>query len=558
MIFPVTMVFSDAHTLEALNISVYINEDGSARIVESRQAYLTEGTENFIVIGNLGDSEILDFQVKENGLLFEHIDNWNIDGSREEKTNKSGVIRTSSGYELCWGIGEYGSHLYQVEYTITNFVKQFQDKQGIFWKFINDKTNTPPEKASVTIEGDKEFFDSNSNIWAFGYDGDIRFDNGRIVATSNKAFSRNDYLTILVELEDGMYNTTSEMINQPFEEIKDKAFQGSDYGLDSGSGFSPGPGIGLSNRNFFIRFIGLIVGTGINIVLSLGFFIIIILNLVRGKNNTSRKYKRMFKGEYYRDYPYEGNFEDSYYILNNMGISNRETLMTGFILKWIHREYISVEKVERGLIFKKEETALRFIRKDMDRNTVEGRLYNMMLAAAGANEILESNEFTNWAKKNYKQVENWDKAAKDHSLTKLQDLAYIELQEKKVLFFKTHDFLINEKGKEFEERVHKFMNYLYDFSLLNEHESINVGIWDNLMIWAGILGITEVVAKEFKKLYPNYEVESVYGGNAIYMAHSFSRSASRAAVRRSSGGGGVSSSRGGGGSFGGGRGGGTR
>lgn len=47
--------------------------------------------------------------------------------------------------------------------------------------------------------------------------------------------------------------------------------------------------------------------------------------------------------------------------------------------------------------------------------------------------------------------------------------------------------------QEFENHVHMFINYLKDFSLLNERESVNVKIWDELMIWAAMLGLTEVV-----------------------------------------------------------------
>src|SRR5699024_11929680 len=65
IIIPMEDVFADDHSLEDIEISVYVNDDGSARIKERRDAYLTEGTENFIVIGNLGDSEIVDFEVWE-------------------------------------------------------------------------------------------------------------------------------------------------------------------------------------------------------------------------------------------------------------------------------------------------------------------------------------------------------------------------------------------------------------------------------------------------------------------------------------------------------------
>lgn len=545
MILPVNKVLADRHTLEDIEILVYVNKDGSARITEKRNAYLTEGTENYIVIGNLGDSKITDFQVKEDGELYDYVEDWDIDASRQSKSYKNGIIETSNGYELSWGIGEYGRHNYEIQYTITNFVKQFKDSQAIFWRFINDQTNTPPENAKVVIEGDKEFLDSNSKIWSFGYDGDIVYDKGKIIARSQQAFDKSNYLTILVQLDKGMFSTTSSLINKPFEEIKDEAFEGSDYGADN------------RKRTIFPRILSFLFP-----------IILVILTFIFKQNRRkdkikTRKYRRKFKEEYYRDYPYDGDFQDIYYILNEMRISDRETLITGFILKWVKAGYISVEKSEKGLIFKKEETSLRFIKEDIEASSIETSLYRMMLQAAGSNKILESNEFTKWAKKHYRKVERWEKRTKDKSLSKLQDLNYIDFVEKKILFFRSHDFQLTEKGIKLEEKVHKFVNYLYDFSLLNEHESINLGIWDNLMIWAGVLGITEEVAREFEKLYPEYEVESVYRGNSIYMVHVLSRDFARAVTSasnssRRSGRGGSASIGGGGGSFGGGSGGGTR
>src|SRR5690625_7504219 len=78
--------------LEEQYIHVFINEDGSARITEKRVAYLTEGTENYIVIGNLGESTILDFVVSENGKTYQYTHNWDINASQNEKTFKNGLI----------------------------------------------------------------------------------------------------------------------------------------------------------------------------------------------------------------------------------------------------------------------------------------------------------------------------------------------------------------------------------------------------------------------------------------------------------------------------------
>src|SRR5699024_8883585 len=143
---------------------------------------------------------------------------------------------------------------------------------------------------------------------------------------------------------------------------------------------------------------------------------------------------------------------------------------------------------------------------------------------------------------------------------KLEELGYIQLEKRRKFIFKTEDYELTTKGLELEEHVHKFANYLRDYSLLNEHEAVNVKIWDEIMIWAAMLGLTKVVQTQFKKIYPDYVNESVYSGSTIYYAYAFSSSTSSSRTlgnSASSGGGGSSSSGGGGGSFGGGSGGGT-
>src|SRR5699024_764206 len=71
-------VHASDHKLEDLHIDVVIKNDGSAEITEKRTAHLTEGTENYIVIENLGKSEIIDFVVREDGKKYRYLDTWDI------------------------------------------------------------------------------------------------------------------------------------------------------------------------------------------------------------------------------------------------------------------------------------------------------------------------------------------------------------------------------------------------------------------------------------------------------------------------------------------------
>lgn len=552
-IFSVKYIFAE-HKLENLDINVFINNDGSARITEKRKAILNEGTENYIVIQNLGMSTIKDFVVKENGKTYKYIENWDIDASRKQKAFKNGIIDTGDGYELSWGIGEYGSHEYILEYTVTDFIKELQDRQILFWRFVNDNTNIPPENVTVTIESKEAFNQGEQEIYAFGYTGDIEFADEKIVAKSSEALNSSDYVTILVGLPEGMFQT-NDVLDTDFERIKDEAFIGSDYNLededyynDYDDNYNKGPG--------FFGIIGSIIPLFVAIAAFTGIFSKVSSSQIPGR------FKRKYKEEYYRDYPYEGEAIDVYHILYKIGKGSFENLLTSFILKWIKDERIITETEQAGLMIKRQQTNIRFLDKNIDNSTLEGKLFFMMLDAAGSNNILEEKEFTKWASRNRNKIESWEEKVKKASSTKLQSLGYLEMEEKRVLFFKTNNIILTSKGEELEEKIYKYINYLYDYSLLNEHEAVNVKIWDNIMIWAAILGLTEVVQKQFEKLYPRYSTETVYRGNSIYLAHALTRNVAKAAApppsSRSGGGGGFSSGGGGGGSFGGGSGGGTR
>lgn len=562
--FTVGNAYASEHRLESLDIDVFINGDGSARIKENRVANLVEGTENYIVIDNVGNSKIIDFVVYEDGNQYQYIDNWDIQASRDAKKYKNGIIKTSSGYELSWGIGEYGKHEYNLEYTVTNFVEQLNDSQIIFWRFSNPGTNIPPEKVKVTISSENEFTDENEKIWAFGFEGDIQFLDGKIVANSNRALSINDNVTILAKLPDGMFGT-NKIRNQSFQEVQDQAFIGSDYDTgNQGNDIYPDYGYqdhGYNRRNPFSSIFRFFAMGNIFV------FVVIFFGIISGSKSklsskTPVKFKKQYKDEYYRDFPYDGEFLDIYYIPFLMGTSNFEKLLTGFILKWINENRIITVEEEVGWLFKKDSTNLKFINTSQLKQPIENQLFQMMLTAAGSNEILEEKEFTKWAMSNYSKIDRWEKELKDYSINRLEELGYLVITEKKVLFFKMQDYELTEKGKELEANIYKYINYLNDYSLLNEHEAINVKLWDNIMIWAGFLGLTEVVSKQFEKLYPNYTQETVYRGNTIFLtshlASNISQAKAQAQASRSSGSGGGSSMGGGGGFSGGGSGGGTR
>jgi len=109
--------------------------------------------------------------------------------------------------------------------------------------------------------------------------------------------------------------------------------------------------------------------------------------------------------------------------------------------------------------------------------------------------------------------------------------------------------------------------HLKENTLIKDRESIEVNLFEEYMIFAQIMGISEKVAKQFKDIYPEIITESNFVSYEYIMhinmssriglsvAISASRMDKIMADNYSSGGGGYSSGGGGGGSFGGGGGG---
>src|SRR5699024_786103 len=130
-----------ANEMASITYDVELQADGSGIITESRRMYLTEDTEIYITFDHLSGSEVTDFEVSDFGEPLEEESDWDVSASREEKAGKYGIVETSDGIELCWGIGDYGEHEYTVTYTMTNLVRQLEDGQGMNWQFFNGENN---------------------------------------------------------------------------------------------------------------------------------------------------------------------------------------------------------------------------------------------------------------------------------------------------------------------------------------------------------------------------------------------------------------------------------
>ena len=207
----------NADSIKNIEMDVYIDDDGNAKITEVWEASLSQGTEGYRPYTNLGNSAISNFRVSDDtGRTYETLSSWNVNASFNNKAYKSGLHYISNGVELCWGISSYGNRTYTLQYDISNFVTQYQDTQGFYFNFLN--LGQYVAKAKVTIRSDIPFSLDNARIWAFGNNGTINFVDGNIVLDSGGALSSSQYMVGLVRFETNLFKTTNSS-GESFDEV---------------------------------------------------------------------------------------------------------------------------------------------------------------------------------------------------------------------------------------------------------------------------------------------------------------------------------------------------
>ena len=519
--------------LHDLHIHVMLSKNGDAHITETRQMSIdSEGTECYIVIGNLDGSKIRDLHVTdETGTEYTNIGGWDIDQSRRWKAGKCGIVTKHDGYELCWGLGESGSRTYTTSYTVTQLLRGFCDADGYNYMFVAQGVSPYPDHVKLIIEAEdgQPLSQENAGIWGFRYKGEVRFENNQIVAETSEPFDRNSAMIVMARFDKGMFDPAY-VSDSSFEELKNKAFEGSDYNDDE-----------LTAEDILIL-----------LVLAIGFFIVPVIGGIWYLIYVWRARKKAFKNLlWYRDIPLKGDLQQANNMLNAYRYfgTDYNNLLSACILKLINMGAITIEQSLNA----KGKSVQNFVIKELKdyehQPLLLRKVHNIFKLAAGNDTVLEPRELKAFMKSSYN--ENITDSFINTLHTKTNIRAYKERLDD-------------------VRQVFGLKKFLKEFSLLDERHVQEVSLWKDYMIYATLFGIADQVIKDMKKINPEYfNMDQIAGQMAddmtlpmIYsvMHSSTTRAAMSKAEReaRISGGGGHASWGGGGGFSGGGFGGGIR
>ena len=531
-----------ANSINRISMDIFVDSNGNANVTETWNCYSNQSTEIYHPYYTLGNSEITNLSVSMDSTQFETLSSWDTSGSFDEKAYKAGINRVSNGVELCWGISEYGTNTYRVNYTITNFVSNLTDSQMIYWTLIPYDFSDRIGQVFINISSDL-YFPSSIDVWGYGNEGGTAYvDNGTITMTSEGTLNRNEYMTILVKLPFGTFNTKNDL-NQNFEYYYNLAEEG-------------------VNRN------GTVESTVISILPFIIFIIIMVFAIVTSKLGSSQEQRLNFENNgnklpktkdipYFRDIPCNKDLFQSFFIGYQFKIVKKRTdLLGSVILKWVRDKKVTLKKDEgkssKMSIILNEELISSLEDED------EQKLYKMFFEAS-KDGILEDSEFTKWCNNNYSKILGWFDTIIDKEKDKLVKDGL--LLEKPKTLFKSAKYTVTPELRQQALNIAGLKKYLNDYTLISEREAPDVVLFEDYLILAQMFGIADKVAENFKKLYPDLITETnfysydninfvhIYAVHAMTSAHSAHYAA---ASRYSGGGGGFSVGGGGGGSFGGG------
>lgn len=516
-----------ANSIKNIDMDVFVEKNGDASVTETWKTTSNEGTEIYRGYATKSYS-ISNFTVSDDlGRNYEFLSDWDISGSFSDKAYKNGINYNDDGIELCWGISQYGNRTYTLKYNISNLVKQYTDNQGIYFNFLSSIKAV--DSVKITIHSDEPFSLDNAKIWDFGNNGEINFKDGKIVLTA-KNLTESQYIVGLVRFEHNIFDI-SNITSESFDDVYDSAMSD----------------VKDIEKPFEIKdiFLLLVAAIFFNPIL----WIVLLMIFINKFNKKSEKLTEFILGSrkrsgdldfgldgnvlpedvnYYREIPSNKDLERAYWVCLKYSVIPEEKVKQGIIgailLKWIKNGYITVLKMEKGILsFKDNNYAIDLTKITNVDNEIENGLLKILITAAGPNKILEAKEFKKWSKKNYSEVSSWFSSIDDQVELNLEKEGLITLtQETTQGMFGTSKNItiknVNPKLKEEAIQLKGLKKFLLDFSIMPEREYFEVKTWEEYLIFAQLMGIADKVAEQFSKIYPNFNQESLLNSDFATLA----------------------------------------
>lgn len=488
MVINIIPAYAAEDAIPEMNINVLLREDGSAEITEIWDIQnVYEGTEYYKALNNLEDMTIHSFSVSDDtGKTYTVMEQWDTELTLEEKAHTCGILKTSKGYELCWGIGSYGNHVYTISYTIDGLVKQHGDYAGFYHQFVSERSSTTNvvniliEMENVPLSAD------NARIWAYGFEGNAKIeDTGILLTQSTSALSKSDYINLLCRFDQSLFpNAATSSVT--FEQLQEKAERQN------------------SNMPIFL-FIG-----GLLVVFLLVFGILSYVSHYHKLSDGTKVSIPSFKRLEASSMPaFDGSLFTAYAALAllRQGVS-LDRLVSAHLSRWKEKMYIDIAINEVD----EDETRILFLQKSIPESDAERALYRILQKHSNSQRELTVAILERMSDKISKALSDWEATAKSEGEQRLLQSNWAAENTKGKLRF-------TEKGFSQVIRLLGFKKYLTKLKDYRTDVTDGMALWGDYLTFSVLFGISEQVLKELEAINPVYYDTfcGAYGYNPYYM-----------------------------------------
>ncbi|WP_143318837.1 DUF2207 domain-containing protein [Clostridium sp. HBUAS56010] len=485
--------FAEEDAIPSIKMEVNLQRDGSAVITEVWDVRgVSSGTEYYKALNNMEGMKVHSLTVAdESGVQYKTLADWNPKRTREEKSGTCGIIKTSDGYELCWGIGSYGSHQYTIQYTIDGLVKNYGDYAGFYHQFVSELSSAP-ESAYITIRvSDASLTENNARIWAYGFPGEVRIGgDDSLHVFSSKALDDGDYVNVLCRFDKSLFPLAASS-DMSFEKLQEYAEN--------------------KNSDTALYITLAVIGT---IGVGTAFLITFLSSRYKLADGTVMRVPRQKKIESNWSVPFGGSIPAVYsaMLLLRKGVS-LEMLMSGYLIRWQKAGYVHIEKRENPRTRKKaQEEVIVFNPVNPLGQGVEWKLYEILNENTDHDGILWASDIEEGAETLHEKLTGWQEELKEEGDQELILLSMAAMDIKGTVRF-------TASGFEHAVRLLGFRKYLIELRSQSKGSSVRGELWGDYLVMAILFGLGEHVLKSLKNLDPAFfdTFAGMYGCNAYNM-----------------------------------------
>lgn len=504
ILFLTTSVDRRISSIEKVDIRVSLDEWGDAHIRQVWKVSEMRKSQFCISIPTAETMRVENFRVSmESKEEFLNTGIWNSDQHVDKKLKTCGTQKDKGETRLYWGIdtvmtdkqrqdGIWNRGVYIVDYTLRFAMRSHSNFDAMVLQFKNQIPSSLIKEIEMHIEKrGSPFQRSKAKLVCAGVGTSQREEDGEIIVESTESIAENDELRLLFLSNKGsFYPSRKSWKNEGILHLE--------------------LWTGMSWNELVSLMLKILAGLVLWIILRV--VLVILKNFVRYHKDKlylqeGLEFPNYDEISYHTKIPCDGNIAAIVNGLSKFDIVSEEHILSAYILKFIKVGAMKFQKVsDLNPWSDSERYVLVMVSDGMLQSPVERKLYEIMVASSGFDNVLQEAEFRRWTKIYCEEFRYWLESVfrAGEKYFSLQGASRVIYKERFWGWMRYKEETVYALGLKLISEIMGFYKYLKDFTLIYERAVQEVELWDEYLIIAALCGMSSEVFLQMRKLYPEF------------------------------------------------------